>query len=143
MNKKSIKDDSTLIVVAVLLLILSGAVIFWSSAVKDQNRSDAAQVLMSEVIGKATLTIDFGSNRKRAFEGDIVENETFIDILNQASKAGNFSYKLDEKSRLIAVESFFKNDKKFWQNYVNSQKIDKPLSEVIIKGGDDILIKYD
>lgn len=140
MQKKLIKNDKVLMFSTALILIISGLVIWRFSYVE---KYEDYQNQAPGIIGKATLIIDFGGGKKRAFEGEIVENETIVDILNQASKAGNFSYKLDEKSRLVAVESFLKDDEKFWQGYVNNQKIDKPLNEIIIKNGDDILIKYD
>lgn len=139
MAKKLIKKDIILMFSAITALIISGFVI-WQFSYINQYEYNSSKI--PEIVGKATLTIDFGSGKKRSFEGDIVENETFADILNQASKAGSFSYKLDGESRLVAVESFLKDDKKFWQSYVNNQKINKPLSEIIIKNGDDILIKY-
>lgn len=139
MGKNLIKKDNILMFSAALALVVISFIVWRFSYV---NKNDYRHVQMPEIIGKAILTIDFGGGKKRAFEGEIIENETLVDILNQVSKAGSFSYKLDEKSRLVAVESFLKDDKKFWQSYVNNQKIDEPLSEIIIKNGDDILIKY-
>lgn len=139
MDKKNIKNDYILIVVAVLLLALSGGIIFWSSNIKNNNGAS----LSSQIIGKAILTINFGDNTKRAFEGDIIDNETLAIVLIQASKAGNFSYKLDEKNNLMAINSFSQKNGKSWQWYLNGKKIDKPLNEIIAKDGDNILIKYE
>ena len=141
MNKRNIKNDYILIVAAILLLILSGGVIFWSPVVKNNN--SASQVLPSKIIGQAELTIDFGNNRKRIFEGDIINNETLINALIQASKAGNFSYKLDDKNNLAAIENYAGDQNKFWQWYLNDKKVNKLPSEIILKSGDKILIKYD
>lgn len=140
MSKNKAKNDRILMITAVLLLILSGGAIFWSFNVKNNN--SALQVLPPKIIGQAALTIDFGGGEKRAFEGDIVKNETLVDVLIQASKAGNFSYKLDEKSQLAAVENFSKNNKKFWQSYINGQRVEKPFYEVVVKPNDKILMKY-
>ena len=137
MNKK---DDYVLMLAALLLLILSAGVIFWFSGDRqDKNISPSAP----KIIGKAVLTIDFGDDRKRNFEGEIINGETLFDALNQASKAGNFSYQLDEKNNLAAIDSFTRNKNKSWHWYLNGEKIDMRLNEVIIKDDDDILIKYD
>ncbi|MCX6813818.1 MAG: DUF4430 domain-containing protein [Candidatus Azambacteria bacterium] len=136
MNKK---DDYVLMLFALLLLILSASVIFWFSGNKqDNNISQSAP----KIIGQAELTVDFGNGQKRVFEGEIIDGETLLDALNQASKAGNFSYKLDEKNNLAVIEDFIRNNNKSWHWYLNDKKIDKSLNEIILKSGDKILIKY-
>jgi len=139
MNKK---DDYILIAAAVLLLILIGSIATWFPSAKKQNGDITTQFLEPKIIGKAVLAIDFGDDRKRNFEGEIINGETLFDALNQASKAGNFSYQLDEKNNLAAIDSFTRDKNKSWHWYLNDEKIDKPLGEIILKSGDKILIKY-
>ena len=140
MNKQDDKDDYVLMFFALLLLILSAGVIFWFSGDRqDKNISPSAP----KIIGKAVLTIDFGDDRKRNFEGEIINGETLFDALNQASKAGNFSYRLDEKNNLAAIDSFISNKNKSWHWYLNDKKINEPLGEIILKSGDKILLKYE
>lgn len=141
MKKSNQKDDLILITAALLLLVISGAVVFWFS-IKKEPVAPAGQPKM-EIIGSVVLTIDFGSGKKRSFEGDIVKGETPIDALIQASKAGNLYYKFDEKNSLAAIDNFVKNSEKSWQWYLNDKKVDKPPSEIILKADDNILIKYD
>jgi hypothetical protein len=57
--------------------------------------------VFSQQVGFNSWIIDFGNGKKRSFEGNIVKGETPIDAFIQASKAGNVSYKFDEKSSLI------------------------------------------
>ncbi len=136
MNKK---NDYILMLAALLLLILSASAIFWFSGNRrDNNVSQSAP----KIIGKAVLTIDFGDDRKRNFEGEIINGETLFDALNQASKAGNFSYQLDEKNNLAVIDSFTRNKNKLWHWYLNDKKIDNPLGEIILKSGDEILLQY-
>ena len=137
MNKK---DDYVLMLAALLLLILSAGTIFWFSGNRQSNNISPSA---PKIIGKAVLTIDFGDDRKRNFEGEIINGETLFDALNQASKAGNFSYQLDENNNLAAIDSFTRNKNKSLNLYLNGEKIDMRLNEVIIKDDDDILIKYD
>lgn len=137
-EKNYIKNDYFLMAAAVLLLVLSGFLVSRFSI-----RSILPQAQAPQIIGKAVLTIDFGNGEKRAFEGNIIENEILVGVLTQASKAGNFSYKLDQKNNLAAIEEFIADGKKSWHWYLNGKKINKPLSEIIIKDGDDILIKYE
>lgn len=139
MNKK---DDYILMLVAILLLILSGGVIFWFSIAKKPN-TVVFQPFMPKIIGEAKLIINFGNGNERNFEGEIIEGETLVGVLIQASKAGDFSYKLDGKNNLAAVENFAAQAGKSWHWYVNDKKIDKSLYEIILKDGDNILIKYE
>lgn len=141
MEKENIKNDYILIIAAILLLILSVGVIFWVSS--NRRNNDISRPSTPKIIGKAVLTINFGDNKKRSFEGEIISNETLIGVLIQASRAGNFSYKFDEKNNLAAVENFVKNGEKSWQWYLNGKKINKPLSDIIVKDGDNIFIKYE
>ncbi len=136
MNKK---NDYILMLAALLLLILSANTIFWFSGNRRDN--DISQSA-PKILGKATLTTDFGNGSERIFEGNIVEGETLLDALNQASKAGNFSYQLDEENNLAAIGSFTRNKNKSWHWYLNDKKIDKPLGEIILKSGDEILLQY-
>lgn len=134
------KDDYILMLLALLLLILSAGAIFWfSSSRRDSGISHSST---PKIIGKAVLTVDFGDNKERNFEGEIIEGETLFEALNQASKAGNFSYQLDKKNNLAAVDRLTRNKNKSWHWYLNGKKVDKPFGEIILKSGDKILIKY-
>ncbi len=137
---KKINKDYILILGAVLLLILTASAIFWFSGDKQNNNISQSA---PKIIGKAVLTVDFGDGKERNFEGEIIEGETLFDALIQASKAGNFSYKLDEKNNLAAIEDFIRNNNKSWHWYLNDNKIDKSPNEIILKSGDKILIKYE
>ena len=130
-RKKNQKDDFILITATLLILVISGAVVFWFSSQKTGRD------------GSVVLTIDFGNGEKRAFEGDIVENETVLDALILVSKAGDFRYKLDKKMNLAAIETFTATGGKTWQWYINDKKVAKPLNETILKADDRILIKYE
>lgn len=140
MKKNNQKDDYILITAAVLLLILTGSIATWFPGAKKQ--SDDIARLESKIIGRAALTIDFSDGNKRNFEGEIINGETLFDALNQASKAGNFSYQLDEKNNLAAIDSFTRDKNKLWHWYLNDKKINKPLGEIILKSGDEILLQY-
>ena len=118
MNKKR---EMVLMITAFLFLILISGFIFLYSGQEKQN-----------IIGKAELIIDFGDGNKRAFEGEIVENETLIDALNQASKAGNFS-----------SEEIILNKNNSWHWYLNNKKIESLAGGVILKSNDKILVKYE
>ncbi len=128
MKKKNIKSEYILITVAVLLLILSWIFILQFSGA---NKLKDGTIQAPKIIGTAFLTIDFGNGQKRAFEGAIVENETVVDALNQASKAGGFS-----------IETFVANKEKSWHWYLNNQSVKSPLHEIILSPNDEILIKY-
>ena len=136
MNKK---NDYILVLTALLLLVLVGGIVRFFG--EGKYKSD--QVQAPKIIGSASLTIEFAGNNTRKFEGEIIENETLLDALNQASKVGVFSYKLDKENNLAAIEKFVKNDKKSWYWRLNDEKITKPLNEIILKAGDKIMVKYE
>lgn len=138
MKKDSQKDDYILITAAILLLILSGSLVFRFSPGQFLPLSQSPKI-----IGEASLTVDFGNGEKRSFEGEIVENETLIDVLSQSAKAGNFSYKFDEKINLSVIDNFWSNENKSWRWYINNEKINEPINEISLKSGDKILIKYE
>ncbi|OGD24800.1 hypothetical protein A2819_00970 [Candidatus Azambacteria bacterium RIFCSPHIGHO2_01_FULL_40_24] len=131
-QQKNQNSDYILIITAVLLLILSSAAVFW-----------VPQALQPKIIGQANLTIDFGNGNKRAFEGNIVENETLIDVLNQAARAGEFSYKLNGKNNLDSISQLANNNQKSWQWYLNGEKINKQPGEITVKSDNNVLIKYE
>ncbi|KKQ92810.1 MAG: hypothetical protein UU81_C0016G0005 [Microgenomates group bacterium GW2011_GWC1_41_8] len=137
MKRNKLKDDYTLITSAVLLLILSGFLIFLFPSNQFLPLSPAAKI-----IGEASLTIDFGNGEKRAFKGEIIENENLMNILNQAAKAGDLHYKLDARNSVIAIENFTANKIKAWQWHINGKKVEKPFYEIIVNPNDEILIKY-
>lgn len=139
-NKKQ-RGELGLIFSAIALLIMVAFAVFSFSSNKLGDKLVVAPET-PKIIGRAVLTIDFGNGTKRAFEGDVVENETLLDALTLTSKAGNFRYELDKKMNLAAIETFTATNGKKWQLRINDKKIDKPLSEVILKDGDNILIKY-
>ena len=138
---KTQKNDWILILSAVLLLILSVGAIFLFSGNKRDN--DVSRSSTPKIIGEANLTVDFGDGERRAFEGSIIENETLIDVLNQAARAGEFSYKLNGKTDLASIGELADDGKKSWHWYLNGEKINKRPSEITVKPGSNILIKYE
>jgi len=118
MNKK---EEIILMIIALLLAALIGGLVFLYPDEERQN-----------IIGEAELIIDFGDGNRRAFEGEIVENETPVDALNQASKAGNFS-----------SEEIILNKDKSWHWYLNDKKLGGLTDGVVLKSNDKILVKYE
>jgi len=137
---KTQKNDSILILSAVLLLILSVGAIFLFSGNKRDN--DISQSSTPNIIGEASLTVDFGNGERRAFIGEIVENENLMNVLNQAAKAGDLNYKLDGGNNVAAIETLAANKTKSWQWHINGKKVEKPFYEIIVRPNDEILIKY-
>lgn len=140
MAKKLIKKDNALMFSALFILVIS-ILIAWGFFYINKYENNPGRVL--EIIGKATLTIYYGGSEKRFFEGEIVENETLADILKQASKAGNFSYVLDEKSNVIAINGLKNIGEKSWRLYINDKKISELSGKIIIKNNDNVFIKYE
>lgn len=140
MKKDIRKNDYILIITAVLLLILGRFLVFQFSG---NGKLKGSAVQAPKIIGETSLTIDFGNGQKRAFKGEIVENENLLNVLNQAAKAGNLNYKLDEKNNIAAIGTFAATKTKTWQWHVNGKTVEKPIYEVIVRPNDEILIKYE
>ncbi|MDO8743195.1 MAG: hypothetical protein Q7J30_01375 [Candidatus Azambacteria bacterium] len=139
MKKTNIKNNEYILMSAALLLLgLSG----FTAWFLDKNNS-ASQPKLPAIIGMAVLTIDFGDGSKRSFEGEIVAGETSLDALAQASKAGNFSYKMNGNNELIAIENVAQKKNKRWRWYLDDKKIDRPLNEIVLKSGDKMLTRYE
>lgn len=141
--KKKQNSDRILILSAILLLTLSINVIFWSSVAKNQNNINVSRVLPIKIIGNAKLTVDFGNGDKRVFEGSIIKNETLIDVLNQAARAGDFSYKLNKESGVASIGKLAGDGKKSWYWYINGKKVNQSIGEITVKSNDSVLIKYE
>ena len=129
MNKK---EEVILIIAALLLVSLIGGLVFSRSGEKKQA-----------IVGKVELIIDFGNGSKRAFEGEIVDNEALVDALNQASKVGNFSYEIDARNNIFAINDVAGGGDKAWRVYLNDKKMDGLTSGVALKSNDKILVKYE
>lgn len=140
-KKKSGRGDFILIAAAILLLVLLGSVSYLFPSGSFKQKAASRQEL--EPIGRVIATIDFGNGAKRAFEGEIVKNESLMDVLILITRAGDLRYRLDGESNIAAIDNFVASDGKTWQWYVNEKPATAPTYETILKPGDRILVKYE
>jgi|SRR3989344_3131480 len=140
MKKKLIKK-SDILTFLLIFILTTGSIGILLLSYFNQHIVSNNQIL--GIIGKAFLTIDFGNGQKRFFEGDIVDDETFVDIFNKASIAGKFSYVFDGKNSIVSVNGTNNGNEKSWHLYINDKNIDELLSKIIIKNYDKVFVKYE
>jgi hypothetical protein len=90
---------------------------------------------------EAVLQIDFGGNKIRTFQGEVVEGMTLFDALFVSSKSGNFEFEADDGG-IISIGGLRSEGGKKWECFLNQKKVEKKLNEVFISPGDRILCKY-
>jgi len=89
---------------------------------------------------EATLTIDFGGNKIRTFQGEVVEGMTLFDALLTSSQSGNFEF--EANGGIISIGGLQNEGGKKWECFLNQKKVEGNLNEILISPGDKILCKY-
>ncbi len=95
------------------------------------NQSEETQVNGDEV----SILVDFG-DRQRMFVGSVVNGMTLRDSLD-ASASGStfneFNYHVDNSGKVASIDGLFNNGRQ-WNYYINGEKTDKVLSDVVLGG---------
>ena len=129
---------------AVFLLIV-GAFLTQPPLVLFENQKNAAstQSPPQAVLNKARVVIDFG-DKKRIFEGPILNNQSAADTLKQAALAGKLELKWNEVGRIPRLIGIDKstNGLKFWSAYINGKELATSLYETKINPNDEITLEY-
>lgn len=91
----------------------------------------------------AGLMIYFDQDRKRMFEGPVIDGMTLLDTLEASAAAGNFDFDfaLDDNGK---IKSVVLDGSRRWQFYLNKEPVAIPnLPAVRIKIGDLIEAKLE
>lgn len=91
----------------------------------------------------ARVTIDFGNGKKRAFEGDVMSPISAAEALRAASTAGRFSLNMALSGEISDINGVRELREKGWRWYLNGEPQLRPMPDVLIRGGDKILLKYE
>ncbi|OGD49599.1 hypothetical protein A2608_03650 [Candidatus Azambacteria bacterium RIFOXYD1_FULL_44_10] len=92
---------------------------------------------------KAKVIIDFG-DKKRIFEGPIVNGQNAADVVKQAALVGKLDLKWNEigpTPRLIGIGESA-NGSKFWSAYINGKRLAASLYETKVNPNDEILLVF-
>ncbi len=88
------------------------------------------------------LSIDFGENRQRFFEGPFAPNLTLYDVIRQSSVAGNFAVfyqELPDSSIIVSsIDNSYKETRGRWVFLLNNKEIQKPINKQFLAPGDII-----
>ncbi|MEK7506708.1 MAG: hypothetical protein AAB566_01485 [Patescibacteria group bacterium] len=95
----------------------------------------------------AGLMIYFDQDRKRMFEGPVIDGMTLLDTLAASAAAGNFDFDfaLDENGKIKSVVLDGRpGGNQRWQFYLNKKPVANPdLPEIRIRAGDLIEAKLE
>ncbi len=95
----------------------------------------------------ARLTIEFGKDNVKMFEGPVGDDMTVLQALNSSSSGGGFDlrYSLDENGNVnLASINGAINGPKNWHFYLNGELIEVgKLGKIKISGGDSIEVRYE
>ena len=96
----------------------------------------------------ATLTIDFGNN-KRAFQGEVVNDMTILDVLNMAKIAGGvvieYSINSSGEVSILKIGDYLNDtDGQSFHFYLNSKEVNsRDLASKEVGPGDNVSIKLE
>lgn len=134
--KKShnISESETLIAQTVLILAFIGLIFVFG-------------FFSNNTGGSATLLIKF-DNFTRMFEGDVVNNMTFLDALNAAVNAGNIelTYFIDQNNdtHIKEINNHTAGSSDQFAFYLNSKRVEEEkLNRTRVRPGDEIMIKLE
>lgn len=141
MNKKLLKTKALLknrdFWIIVLILVVSIYTGFFKGLPSFLNKGDSARV-----------EIDFG-DKKRTFEGKVIEGMSVLDAILASSRAGKLEFQyalLNNQTNVLRIDGFAEDglNKKTWNFYLNEEKIKKDeIHRIKIKSGDDVLIRFE
>lgn len=89
------------------------------------------------------LTLDFGGGRRRAFEGALSSPITAGEALRFSREAGDFSASFALAGEVLEIDGVSSGEEKRWRWYLNGHPEVRPMLDVLVRGGDKILMKYE
>lgn len=144
-GKKNKDLITTQLFLSATLFLLVGAFLTQSPLVLFENPKNTVPQSPPQAVinNKARVIIDFG-DKKRIFEGAILNGQSAADTLKQAAMAGKLDLKWNEVGRtprLVGIDEFT-NGSKFWSAYLNGKELTVSLYETKINPNDEITLEY-
>ena len=99
-------------------------------------------------VNTAYLEIDFG-DKKKAFEGEIVEEMSVLDAVLASGRAGELEVKyalLHDQTDIFKINGYIEDglNEKTWSFYLNGEKIKtSEIHRIKVKSGDKILVRFE
>lgn len=91
----------------------------------------------------ASLTIDFGDGRKRAFRGETESGMTILSALRRSSEVGGFKNAVNKGGVITAVGDVVNSGNKQWRAYRNGMPVAGLPGHEEIWPGDKIILRYE
>lgn len=126
--------------------LFAAGIIFFSNERFSRDMSFYVAVSPSSVgrVEKAVrLTIDFGDGKRRAFEGVATRPITAEEALRFSGNAGGFSSSITLAGEVVEIGGISPVVSKKWRWYLNGEPEERPMLDVLVRGGDRILVKYE
>lgn len=89
------------------------------------------------------LGIDFGNGQRRAFEGPVENGMTAVAALRAATRVGKLEVATDERGRVTNIAGVKNNGEKRWRVYLNGATIADLPGNILVKGGDRVMFRYE
>lgn len=144
---REINNNLSWLIIGVTVLIAL-AVLFYSNNNFYQEFINESKSLQNYVIPRSTkanqafIELDFGNGKKRAFRGE-VDGRTYDlkSSLELIAKEAQFTFR--ERSGRIEKLADIGNASGVWKIYRNGEKINLPLQELMITGGDKYVLRFE
>ena len=94
----------------------------------------------------ASLTVDFGNGKVRAFEGEAVPNMTIGEAIARAAEAGNMKVAqkvLASVTSLVIEDRADDSSQKQWVAYQSGLQLNADFAQTLIGPGDVILLRFE
>lgn len=89
------------------------------------------------------VMIDFGNGKKRAFEGSIDSPITAGQALRGAAEAGGMPLKITLAGDVTEIGQLRNQADKRWKWYLNGNLQTRSILDVIVHGGNKVLLRYE
>ena len=88
------------------------------------------------------VTIDFGNGKKRAFEAEVASPLSAAEALRATQEVGKFTLKIGLNGEITEIDRVKAAGQKRWHWYLNGNPEERPILDVMVRGGDKVLVRY-
>ena len=140
--------DRLYLALTLVAFALAVAVIFAANDAfyRDFQRTFSHMPSVSHLSATANIvrvTIYFGEDRRRAFEGQASSDMTALAALRASAEAGQFELALDDRGRVVEIAGVRNRAGKIWQFDINGSPASSLPGETDLSGGERISFRYE
>lgn len=119
-------------------------IFFWNDWFQRGFEKDSRLTVMwkEDVFRPVRVAVDYGGGKKRAFQGQVLQPLSAASAIRAAAVAGNFSVRFDLRGAIVEVDGVRAGRESVWRWYLNNVSQDRPVQDVMVGGGDILLLQY-